>query len=128
MADFKTKKKIYYHDTDCGGVVYYANYLKFLEEARTEWLRDRGICLKELSSKGTWFVVANVNIEYKSPAHYQDDLTILTRMDKITAARMDFLQEIKRDDSLIARARTTLVCVGKDFKPSPIPQEVKKHL
>ena len=77
------QKRIYYHDTDCGGVVYYANYLKYLEEARTEYMEKRGLILKELAEKGFLFVVRRVDIEYKAPAHYGDTLEIVTKLSKI---------------------------------------------
>ncbi len=128
MRDFYIEKKIYYHDTDCGGVVYYANYLKHLEEARTEYLLSKGINLKELASKDVWFVVAKVVINYKSPARYQDTLKILTRIEKMKASAIKVFQEIIKNETTVVEARTTLLCVGKDFKPIPIPQEVRQSL
>ena len=128
MTDFTIEKKIYYHDTDCGGVVYYANYLKYLEEARTEYLILRGIELPKLAEKGLWFVVARVEIDYKAPGRYQDRLTISARVEEARMATVKFFQEITRGDVLIARATTTLVCIGKDFKPVPVPEEIKKTI
>lgn len=128
MGDFCIEKKVYYHDTDCGGVVYYANYLKHLEEARTEYLLSKGIDLKELANKGIWFVVAKVVIKYKSPARYQDTLKIFTRVEKTKASVVQCFQEIVKGETTIVEARTTLLCVGKDFKPLPIPEEVKQSL
>ncbi len=126
MPDFTIEKKIYYHDTDCGGVVYYANYLKYLEEARTEYLLVKGIELAKLAEKDIWFVVARVEIDYKAPARYQDKLTVSARVEDARMATMKFFQEITKGDVLIARSTTTLVCVGKDLKPAPLPDEVKK--
>ncbi len=128
MEDFYIEKKIYYHDTDCGGVVYYANYLKHLEEARTEYLLSKGISLQEMAEKDIWFVVAKVEIEYKSPARYQDTLKILTRIEKTKIATMKIFQKIMKDNTIVVEAYTTLVCVGKDFKPKPLPEEIKKSL
>jgi acyl-CoA thioester hydrolase len=128
MEDFYIEKKIYYHDTDCGGVVYYANYLKHLEEARTEYLLSKGISLQEMAEKDIWFVVARVEIEYKSPARYQDTLKILTRIEKTKIATMKIFQKIMKDNTIVVEAYTTLVCVGKDFKPKPLPEEIKKSL
>ncbi len=128
MADFYIEKKIYYHDTDCGGVVYYANYLKYLEEARTEYLLQRGIELPKLAEKDIWFVVARVEIDYKAPARYQDKLFVSARVEEARMATIKFFQEIRREDVLVARATTTLVCVGKEFKPIPLPEEVKKAI
>ena len=118
------QKRIYYHDTDCGGVVYYANYLKYFEEARTEYMEERGLKLKELSDKGTLFVVRNVSIEYKAPAHYADILEISTKINKIRNVSVEFLQEIKREGKLLVSALTTLVCIDKNFRPCAMCDEL----
>jgi acyl-CoA thioester hydrolase len=122
------EKKIYYHDTDCGGVVYYANYLKYLEEARTEFLSLRGIDLKSLSERGIFFVVARVEIDYKSPARYQDTIRIFTGIEKVRPVALQFSQEILKDNAPVAESKTTLVCIGRDFKPMPLPEEIRKVL
>lgn len=128
MDDFCMEKKIYYHDTDCGGVVYYANYLKHFEEARTEFLSDRGINLQKLAEEGMWFAVAKVEIEYKSPARYQDTIRIHTRVEKARMATIHFTQTIFKNDVLLVEAKTVLVCVGNDFRPMSIPAEIKMGL
>lgn len=121
--------KIYYHDTDSGGVVYYANYLKFLEQARTEFFAEKGISVKELAESATLFVVARQEIDYKSPAFYADTLQIYTHISHISAAKIEFGHQIKkRDGQLVAQAKTVTVCVGSDFKPKAIPEEIKKKL
>jgi acyl-CoA thioester hydrolase len=125
MDEFSIEKRIYYHDTDCGGVVYYANYLKYLEEARTEYLLSKGVDLQKLSGKGIWFVVAKVEIEYKSPARYQDTIRILTRIEKTKYSAMQFFQTIVKNSRTVTEARTTLICVNNDFKPIAIPEEIK---
>jgi acyl-CoA thioester hydrolase len=128
MGDFYIEKKIYYHDTDCGGVVYYANYLKHLEEARAEYCLSKGVSLKELAFTGTYFVVAHVEIDYQSPARYQDSIKVLTRIEKIGNASIYFLQEITKDNAVLVKAKTTWVCVDRAFNPKPIPEEIKKSL
>jgi acyl-CoA thioester hydrolase len=123
------KKKIYYHDTDCGGVVYYANYLKYLEEARTEFLQERGISMKELADDGVLFVVAHQGIDYKSPAFYGDILDISVRLCRIHVARLEYAHEVKNQNGkLICVAETTLVCVSSDFRPKAVPEELKSRL
>ncbi|MDD4182489.1 MAG: YbgC/FadM family acyl-CoA thioesterase [Candidatus Omnitrophica bacterium] len=117
-------KRIYYHDTDCGGVVYYANYLKYLEEARTEYMESRGYNLSDLAEKGILFVVRRVDIEYKAPAHYADTLEISTSIDKIRNVSVNFLQEIKREGKILVSAVTTLVCIDKNFKPCAMCEEM----
>ncbi|MEI6630986.1 MAG: YbgC/FadM family acyl-CoA thioesterase [bacterium] len=128
MNNFYIERKIYYHDTDCGGVVYYANYLKHLEEARTEYCLKRGINLKELGENGTYFVVAHVDLDYKAPARYQDTIKITAQIQKTGTASLYFLQQIFKDETLLLEAKTTWVCVGKDFKPKPIPAQIKQAL
>jgi acyl-CoA thioester hydrolase len=121
------KKKIYYHDTDCGGVVYYSNYLKYLEEARTEFFAVNGLSIKELADSGTFFVVARQEIDYKFPARYGNIIEIDTWISLSSSVRLEFDAEIKNEGGqLIVKAKTILVCVGKDFKPKAIPEEVKK--
>lgn len=117
-------KRVYYHDTDCGNVVYYANYLKYLEEARTEYFRDKGVELKKLADLGTFFVVSSVDIQYKNSARYADNLLISSQIEKKKTASIDFYHEIKRDATLLVTCRTKLVCVGMDFKPKPIPENI----
>jgi acyl-CoA thioester hydrolase len=121
--------KIYYHHTDAGGVVYYANYLKFLEEARTEYLADRGVSVKELVDKGILFVVARQEIDYKLPAYYADTLKIDTRITDISAVRINFENEIKNQhNQVVAKAKTVLVCVDKLLKPQAIPEEIRQQI
>ena len=128
MHAFFIEKTIYYHDTDCGGVVYYANYLKYMEEARTEYFRTRGIELPKLAENNIWFVVARVEIEYKSPARYQDRLRIFVTMEEARLSTIKFSHEIRKGEKTVAKSTTTLVCVGGDFRPAPLPDEIKKAL
>ena len=110
-------------------MVYYANYLKFLEEARTEFLEERGISIKELTQQGTVFVVARQEIDYKSPSFYGDVLQVSTRLANIRIAKLEYEHEIKNQDGrTVCLAKTTLVCVDKDLKPKAIPEEVRKKL
>ncbi|MCX5706640.1 MAG: thioesterase family protein [Candidatus Omnitrophica bacterium] len=124
-----TQIKIYYHHTDCGGVVYYANYLNFLEEARTEFFSERGFSIKELAEKGTMFVVARQEIDYKAPAVYGDTLTIKTRVSEISGVKIIFENEIyNQNNQLLTNAKTVLVCVDKNLKPQAIPDEVRSKI
>jgi acyl-CoA thioester hydrolase len=123
------KKKIYYHDTDCGGVVYYANYLKYLEEARTEYFADNGVDIKVWSDKGVLFVVARQEIDYKAAGRYADILDINTWISEISGVRLNFDSEIKNQDGLlITKAKTILVCVDSEFKPQAIPDGIRKAI
>jgi acyl-CoA thioester hydrolase len=123
------KIKIYYHHTDCGGVVYYAKYLEFLEEARTEFFNEKGISIKKLTQQGILFVVARQEIDYKAPAFYGDVLSIDTRVINTSRVKLEFAYEIKnQDNQIISTAKTVLVCVDGNFKPQAIPQELRKNL
>lgn len=125
MKESYLEKKIYYHDTDCGGVVYYANYLKHLEEARTEFFLDLGIDLRELMEKGIYFVVSRVEMDYKSPAKYQDLIRVATRIEKIGFSTLHFFQKIFKDEKVLVEARTILVCVNNELRPIRIPLSLK---
>lgn len=122
------KKKIYYHDTDAGGVVYYANYLKYLEEARTELFREKGVDISELAAKGVLFAVRRVEIDYKAPGRYADTLTLITSISKIKNATIEFDQSVNRGDRVLVKAKTQLVCINSNFSPQAIPDEVSQCL
>lgn len=123
------QQRIYYHHTDCGGVVYYANYLKFLEEARTEWLEQRGISVKSLMDRGLLFVVYRQEIDYKFPAFYGDTITVETKVTGLSDIRIEFYYEIKNQERrLLSKAKTILVCVSKSLEASPLPDDIKRLL
>jgi len=123
------KTHIYYHHTDCGGVVYYANYLNFFEEARTEFFSVKGASIKQLADSGVMFVVARQEVDYKFPAVYGDELDIRTQIGAVTGVRIEFLHEIyNQNNQLIVRGKTILVCVDKHLKPQAIPEELRKKL
>ncbi len=121
--------KIYYHHTDCGGVVYYAKYLEFLEDARTEFFEKKGILYDDMVKKGTQFVVARQEIDYKAPAFYGDTLSIDTRLIEAGRVKLDFSYEIKNQDKqVISCARTIMVCVNSNLKPQAIPEDLRNKL
>ncbi|MCX5695004.1 MAG: thioesterase family protein [Candidatus Omnitrophica bacterium] len=123
------KKRIYYHDTDCGGVVYYANYLKFMEEARTESWEERGVFLKELIAQGTLFVVAHQEIDYKCPAFYGDILEVSAKLVRMSAVKLEYEHEVRNQNSqLICVGKAVLVCVDNQIKPKSLPDDVRGKL
>lgn len=129
MAIEKTQVKIYYHHTDCGGVVYYSRYLDFFEEARTDFLQRHGVSVKALSDKGVLFVVSRQEVDYKSPAFYGDTLTIDTKLADISKVRLEFQCEIKRQTAdTVCIGRTIMACVGSNLKPQAIPEDILKKL
>ena len=123
--NFFHKLKVYYEDTDAGGVVYYANYLKFLERARTEALVTLGFNNKKIKQKfGSLIVVKSCNIEYKIPARLEDDLSIRSFVKSITKTSFFMNQFITRGEDLIAEAKMHLVFVNKEGRPVRIPDSL----
>ena len=123
--NFFHKIKIYYEDTDSGGVVYYANYLKFLERARTEALFSIGFSNKKIKEKySSLIIVKSCNIEYKKPAHLEDELTIKSFVKSISKTSFFMNQIITRGDDEIVDAKICLVFVNKEGKPVKIPEEI----
>jgi acyl-CoA thioester hydrolase len=123
------KIRIYYHHTDSGGVVYYGEYLKFLEEARTEYLEQRGLSVKELIKKDIIFVVRYQEIEYLKPVFYGDILEIKAKVIDISDLKITFDYDIRNQNNQITtRAKTVLVCVDRNLKPKKLPQDLIKKL
>ena len=121
--------KVYYEDTDSGGVVYYSNYLKFLERARTEMIGSIGLSNKKLlKDYKTLIIVKSCNIEYLSPAKLEDKLKIYSSIESFKKASFVIIQNIKRDNNLIVKAKLRLVTVSKDGKPIKIPSVLEKQL
>tara|TARA_Y100001960_G_scaffold282437_1_gene316766 strand:+ start:2131 stop:2526 length:396 start_codon:yes stop_codon:yes gene_type:complete len=129
FKEFKFETKIYYEDTDVGGVVYYANYLKFLERARTEMINTFGLSNKKLLDKyGALIIVKSCNIEYKKPAQLEDKIQIFSSIVSSTKASFNMIQKIKKDKILILEAKTHLVTVNMNGKPIKIPEVLEKFL
>ncbi len=123
------KIRIYYHDTDCGGVVYYGNYLKFLEQARTEFLEDNGISVKKLSDEGTLFVVARQEVDYKLPAVYGDILEVKAFPTASSKVKIEFEYDVRNQKGeVIIKGKTIMVCVDKSVKPRAMPDEVRQRI
>ena len=121
--NFFHKLKVYYEDTDSGGIVYYANYLKFLERARTEALVTLGFNNKKIKDDfGSLIIVKSCNIEYKRPAHLEDELNIRSFVKSITKTSFFMNQFISRGEDIIVEAKVHLVFVNKEGKPMRIPK------
>ena len=121
MAENSIEKKIYYHDTDCGGVVYHAAYLDHLEEGRTEFIREKGVDAGKLARQGTIFPVVHIEVDYKSPAVYGDTIKVITSIEKLGHASINFDQEIRKDGILLLKAKVVCACVDTNLKAKPIP-------
>ena len=123
--NFFHKIKVYYEDTDSGGVVYYANYLKFLERARTEALFSIGYSNKKIKEKfNSLIIVKSCSIDYKKPANLEDELKIRSFVKSITKTSFFMNQFISRDEEIIVEAQIHLVFVNENGKPVKIPDEI----
>ncbi|MEM8632964.1 MAG: tol-pal system-associated acyl-CoA thioesterase [Pseudomonadota bacterium] len=121
--------RVYYEDTDMAGIVYYANYLKFTERARSEWVRAAGIDqwrLKE--AQGLVFAVRRIEADYLAPAKFDDLLTVETTLEKATGARLVLRQDVLRDGTLLFASRATLVCLTAMGGPARLPADVRHAL
>ena len=119
--------RIYYEDTDSGGVVYHSNYLKFLERARTEWLRDFEIDQKALKDNlNLIFVVHEIDIKFTRPAVFNDEIEVQTKLEKLGSVKIELEQKIFRSSELLIESRVVVASVNSiSMKPMRIPNEIK---
>ena len=128
---FEWPIRVYYEDTDAGGVVFYANYLRFMERARTEWLRHLGFEQDKLmQDPGVMFAVRRTEMDYRSPARVNDELSVITRVDKLSGASITFAQQIVRrgEDQALVEGLVQVACVTTEMKPARIPSSIKELL
>ena len=125
-AEFRLPLRVYWEDTDAGGVVFFANYLKFFERARTEWLRAKGFGQERLrTDTGAIFVVADTSVRYFIPARLDDELAVTVRIVHRGPATLTIEQQAWRDDALLAQGSIRIGCVDAGtFKPRRIPNEL----
>lgn len=117
--------RVYYEDTDMAGIVYYANYLRFIERARSDWVRDVGIDQLAMKAAGVVFAVRRVEADYVAPARFDDILDVRTTLDSLSAVKMVMGQEVWRGDTLIFAAKVLIVCIGALGKPVRLPAECR---
>ena len=121
--------RVYYEDTDLAGIVYYANYLKFIERARTEWVREVGIDQAKLKrDQGIVFAVRRVEADYLQPAKFDDELTVLTTLTKVTGARIILVQTVERENTELFTATVTLVALHDSGTPARIPADIRQRM
>lgn len=121
--------RVYYEDTDLAGIVYYANYLKFIERARTEWVRGLGVDQGRLrAEQGIVFAVRRVEADYLRPAKFDDELAVTTVLQAATGARMVLDQTVLRSGEVLFQANVTLVCLTATGQPARIPAEIRRLL
>ena len=119
--------RVYYEDTDLAGIVYYANYLRFIERARTEWVRGQGIDQTRLKQEeGLVFAVRRVEADYLVPAHFDDDLTVRTSVEQMTGARIVLNQDVMRGMDLLFSSQVTLVALTVDGQPTRLPANIRR--
>lgn len=130
MGEFVWPVRVYYEDTDAGGVVYYANYLKFMERGRTEMLRARGFEQDRIRDEDqALFAVRRVEVGYLKPALFNDQLHVHTQVAEIRRASFMFAQQIKRGDDLLCTGRIQVVCVHTArFTPRSIPERILQEM
>jgi len=122
--------RVYWEDTDAGGVVYHARYLQFLERARSDWLAGLGVSQTELRrEQGLIFAVTRMQIDFCSPARLEDELDVFVRVQSVGRARMDFTQQIRRGDDLLIEAAVRAACLDAErFAPARMPAEIQEKL
>lgn len=117
--------RVYYEDTDLAGIVYYANYLKFIERARSEWVRELGIDQVQMKAKGTVFAVRRVEADYLAPAKYDDTLLVETKMEPGSGVRLVVKQDVKRDDQVLFTAIVTIICMDDAGRVTRLPAAIR---
>ena len=115
--------RVYYEDTDFAGVVYYANYLKYIERARTEFMRSLGIDQKRFRFEtGSVFAVRSLEAEYLKPAKFDDELTVITSLEELSGARAALKQDVFRNNDRLFSSRVTVACISESGKPCRFPE------
>ena len=126
MKNHSMNIRVYYEDTDLGGVVYYANYLRFIERARSEWIRDLGIDqIKMRNEEKAIFVVTKLKADYLRPAHFDDMLKVETKIKVVSPVRAYFYQNIFREEEVIFTAEVCVTCTSTSGKVVRLPEKIK---
>ncbi|MDP5085342.1 MAG: tol-pal system-associated acyl-CoA thioesterase [Yoonia sp.] len=118
--------RVYYEDTDLAGIVYYANYLKFIERARSEWVRELGIDQVQMKAEGLVFAVRRVEADYFLPAKYDDELVVETTMAQGSGVRLIVRQDVKRADQTLFTALVTIICMTEDGVVARLPAAIRR--
>lgn len=128
-AEFSLSLRVYIEDTDAGGIVYYVNYLKFMERARTELMRDLGFGKDYIFNNDLMFVVRDVAVEYLAPARLDETLQVTAAVGALRGATITLHQQLRRDEVLLARGDVTIACVDRQtLKPRRIPRDMVASL
>ncbi len=129
MTQHSFDLRVYYEDTDLAGIVYYANYLKFIERARSEWVRDLGVDQVQIKAQtGAAFAVRHLEADYLRPAHFDDLLQVRTVVIAGTGARLVLAQDVWRDEDKLFAAKVTLVFIGAQGQPLRLPDVLRAEI
>lgn len=121
--------RVYYEDTDMAGIVYHANFLKFIERARSEWVASLGIDQRAMKERdGLVFVVRRIECDFLKPAHYGEDLEVETLTEMVTGARMVLRQVVRRDGEALFDAHVTIVVLGAGGQPVRLPEAIRRRV
>ncbi len=118
--------RVFYEDTDMGGIVYHANYLKFIERGRSDWVAALGVDQMALREAGTVFAVRHMEADFLAPAKFGDALEVTTRLVQATPARAVLAQEVRRGETVLFAARVTVVALGPGGRPARLPAEIRR--
>ncbi len=121
--------RVYYEDTDMAGIVYYANYLRYIERGRSDWVRCVGIDQNEMKTRhGIVFAVRRVEADYCAPARFDDELIVETQTQSVSAARLVMQQDVRRGSDLLFSAIVTIVCIAENGQPVRLPANIRLML
>ncbi|MCT4553855.1 MAG: tol-pal system-associated acyl-CoA thioesterase [Pelagimonas sp.] len=120
--------QVYYEDTDMAGIVYYANYLKFIERARSDWARQQGMDQMAMREDGLVFVVRRLECDYLGSAKFEDELIVETAVKTITGVRLIMTQEVLRNEEVLFRAEVTAVCATLEGQPARLPAQLRRKV
>ena len=126
MTQGEITVRVRYAETDRMGLLHHANYLVYFEQARTELLRDLGATYKDLEDQGFLLVLTRVEVRYRSPARYDDLLTVRTTVERMTSVRIDHKYEVSCSGRLVAEGASTLACVDRTGRPQALPEFLRK--
>ena len=118
--------RVYYEDTDMGGIVYHANYLKFIERARSDWVRSLGLDQRALlNDTGMVFVVRRIEADYLAPAYYDDVLDVVTTVQSVSGVRLVMSQKVQRGEKVLFQANVTVACIASNGSPARLPAQIR---
>lgn len=120
--------RVYYEDTDMAGIVYHANYLKYIERARSDWVREMGVDQNAMKAEGLVFVVRRLEADYRMPARFDDVLSVETRLKALGGASLTLDQVVIRDGQILFEAVVTIVCITETGAPSRLPATIRRNL